>query len=252
MSQFASKKYQQFAQQFWEATYIPESFPRDIIQAISTLPNLLVVCLAELDMEKISDWLYNKNCGFTIEVVPKRLHGCLVIFRGRGIIFLNSSDPEAERRFTLAHELAHFLLEYQIPLQDAIRFFGENIREVLEGKRPPTLRERLDGILANVNLNPYVHLLERVDLNGFSRLYVWKVEDRADYLALELLVPFRKIYGQVKKNSKVKTFQLLQDHTCQLLIQKYGLPFSIAESYSGKIASRVQGGTSIWEEWGVR
>jgi Zn-dependent peptidase ImmA (M78 family) len=34
---------------------------------------------------------------------------------GHGFISLDGSDADDERRFSLAHELAHFLLDYQDP-----------------------------------------------------------------------------------------------------------------------------------------
>ena len=52
---------------------------------------------------------------------------------GTAYCLVDANDPDNERRFTTAHELAHFLLDYAEPRRKAIEALGEGIVPVLDG-----------------------------------------------------------------------------------------------------------------------
>ena len=72
---------------------------------------------------------------------------------------IDAADPEDEQRFTLAHELAHFLRDYWRPRQMAQQRLGAEAVAILDGKRPPTPQERLAALLREVPLGFHVHLI---------------------------------------------------------------------------------------------
>lgn len=63
-----------------------------------------------------------KRLGAEIRLKPINVDGwCLRKPGGGAIITLNSNMPETRRRFTLAHEIAHLVLDTQSDVQDRIR-----------------------------------------------------------------------------------------------------------------------------------
>src|SRR5205085_3975397 len=109
------------------------------------------------------------------------LRGCLLACDGAGFIFLDAADPPAERTFSLAHELAHFLRDYWRPRQRAFAALGGSVREVFDGGRAPRREERLHALLRGVSLGPHVHLMARD--GGTPPPEVAAAESDADRLA---------------------------------------------------------------------
>lgn len=66
----------------------------------------------------------------------RQLRACLVAAEGNCCILLDAGDPPDEQRYSLAHEVAHFILEYQQPRQRAQRRLGDSALAVLDGQRP--------------------------------------------------------------------------------------------------------------------
>lgn len=54
----------------------------------------------------------------------------------RNFVLLDDADTPAEQRFSLAHEVAHFLLDYLQPREATRRKLGETALEVVDGLRP--------------------------------------------------------------------------------------------------------------------
>src|SRR5437879_6403771 len=89
------------------------------------------------------------------------VQACLVARQGWGIAFVDGSDADAEQRFSIAHELAHFLLEYWQIRQEVCRKLGGAALEALDGKRCATTDERVGALLRNAPVGFRVHLMER-------------------------------------------------------------------------------------------
>jgi hypothetical protein len=124
------------------------------------------------------------------ELGPDRpLRGCLVAFRGRGLVFVEGNDDATEIQLTLAHEAAHFLCHYVAPRDDAIARLGPQILEVLDGIRAPTNEERLAGVLRGCPIGQYRHLMSRNHTGAVLSVDVERAETEADLVALELLAP---------------------------------------------------------------
>jgi hypothetical protein len=113
----------------------------------------------------------------------------LLAYRGHGFIFVSGSDGPEEQRLTIAHEVAHFLVDYLWPRRQVIQTLGERITDVLDGLRKATPAERAAAILSHVRLGAHLHVLPRSGIDEDQDSVVASAENRADWLALELVAP---------------------------------------------------------------
>jgi hypothetical protein len=234
------------AQEFWALVGGAPRYPRDVKTAIIfTLP-LEVYPVPELQVSDIHAWAQRVNITHRIRGHNRRLHGCLIAYRGKGTIFLDTQDPEDEQRFTLAHELAHFLIDYQALRQRAVSVLGESILAVLDRDRPPTLAERLHAVLSTVPLGAMSHIMERPD-EGLPTNVVIDIEDRANRLALELLAPalaLQELMGQARApRGFTARLALLTQH----LVAECGLPSLVASPYAHYLLHQL--GEPTFRDW---
>ena len=178
----------------------------------------------------------------------RSLRACLVSYGGRGLIFLDATDSENELRFSLAHEVSHFLLDYLLPRRRAIGHLGSGVTEVLDGKRQPTVGERVGAILADVPIGVHAHLMERTAAGTIGRAPVLDVESRADRLALELLAPGAEVKRRVADLRGWESFQQTIADTVGVLVDAFGLPSQIADGYGQSLSRSWYGGPSF-REW---
>ncbi len=224
-------------------------FPRDLIgDAVMQLP-VSVEVLPRLSAHVIRQWLRQRGVHHVVSDADRALHGCLVARAGQGIVFLDASDEDSERRFTLAHEIAHFILDHLLPRLRALKVFGERILAVLDGERPPTREEMLSAVLERVRLGVQVHLMSR---GADGVVCAWDVEEseqRADRLALELLAPaqaatagLRRILGDADDLADQ------QERAAEHLADQFGLPADVAGSYVRLLLGGRRRRTSLSEE----
>lgn len=158
---------------------------RDVEAAVVWSAPLAVVALPALDERRARAWLSERNVPLDGAAGTRRLRGLLLAWRGEGIVFVDGTLDHAERRFTVAHELGHFLFDYVEP-RDRVLREAPALIEVLDGWRPAGRAERAEAILARVPLGLHTHLLER-DAHGGAAYDVELAEDTASQFALELL-----------------------------------------------------------------
>src|SRR6478736_3982828 len=120
----------QTAKEFWKTAGNNSSYPCDISGAVSLALPIDIVCLSELSLKKIENWLTERKVFFELEISDRLLHGFILISRGCGFIFVNGTDSEEERRYTIAHEAGHYLLDYKLPRDAAVKKLGKSILEV--------------------------------------------------------------------------------------------------------------------------
>jgi len=208
-----------------------------------------VESLPGLCAHDVRQWLRQRGIYHGVSETDRALHGCLVARAGQGIVFLDAGDEEAERRFTLAHEIAHFVLDHLLPRLRALKVFGERILPVLDGERAPTREEMLSAVLERVRLGVQVHLMSR-GLDG--AVCAWKVEEseqRADRLALELLAPaqaaaagLRRILGDTEDLAD------REERAVEHVAERFGLPAEVAGSYVRFLLGRRRRQPSLSEE----
>jgi len=219
------------AQEFWALAGGAPKYPCDIKAAIIFTSPLEVYPVPGLRVSQVLVWAQRVHVPLRIRGRNRRLHGCLIAYKGKGTVFFDEQDADDEQCFTLAHELAHFLLDYQAPRQRAVSLLGTSILPVLDGERPPTLQERLHAVLSTVPLGVLSHLMERPD-EGLPTNAVLDVEDRANRLALELLAPAFPLCELMRSVAAPRGFNTRLAFLTQHLITEYGLPPAIASSYA--------------------
>ena len=218
---------------FWTVAGGAGSYPRDLEEAVLWVLPLAVVKMPRLRVHDVSVRL--RGYGVRLSGGPdRRLRGCLVAYGGKGCVVLDGTDPANEQRFSLAHEVAHFLVEYLQPRHQALAALGEGLLSVLDGERSPSVEERVHGVLAAVPIGVHVHMMDRrAAEDGAST--VEEAESGADRLALELLAPRRdvrrRLLGSGPHAGEAEEIEV----AVRLLSQEFGLPVSVAASYARQI-----------------
>ncbi len=205
---------------FWSKAGPPPPFPRDLRAAITAVP------LSPVDMKGVSvagvrEWFARLGIPVPLNEPDRPLRACLVAWRGEGFAFLDELDEPAERKFSLAHELSHFLRDYLRPRETVTRRLGHAALEVLDGLRPATSDERLHAVLRNVPLGPFTHLLRRDDTGRPLTMAEREAEVAADRLAFELLAPAESV-GEAADRDALTT----------RLVSDFGLPPGPAARYA--------------------
>jgi hypothetical protein len=208
----------ELAEAFWDAAGRPGPFPRALRAACERGFPLTVEVRPGLSLGAVRDWLCRRGGRWAwaslAGAAGRALRACLAAWRGGGVIFLEAGDDTAEQRFSLAHEVAHFLRDYLWPRREAERALGPGVLEVLDG-RPPRREERLGAVLRNVPLGFHAHLLAR-DPGGPEA----EAERGADRLAYELLAPAEAVLGEASAGLEGR------------LRERYGLPAAQAARYA--------------------
>lgn len=117
----------QSAEDFWNAVGYTLPYPRDLRYVISRAFLLSVIPLPHLCVQQVEDWLQQQQIAFQFLCQDRSLCGCIIAVCGHGLIFVDSLDADAEQRYTIAHETAHFLLDYHYSRQRVLSLFGERI-----------------------------------------------------------------------------------------------------------------------------
>jgi hypothetical protein len=213
----------ELAASFWAAAGTAEPFPRSLGAVPFALP-LSVLALPRLSVAGVTAWLRARDVPYACAGPDRPLRACLVARRGSGFVLVDAADPPDERRFSLAHELAHFLRHYRQPRERACARLGPAVLEVFDGDRPARPEERLHAVLANVLVGFHAHLLGRDDRRA-ARGAVAVAEDEADRLAYELLAPADHVLGHGDRAD-------LPRRLCEV----YGLPAGHAARYAALLA----------------
>jgi hypothetical protein len=223
----------EIAQEFWRGLPFAECFPRDIEKAIALKLPLALVKLPSIDVLRVREYLEARGVSAQLPSDRRKLMGCLVAFRGKGIVFVSGADPQEEQRLTIAHETGHFLRDYLVPRQQIITALGGTIAEVLDGERTATTAERVNAVLAHVRVGAHVHLLPRRSNRG--SLAVADAEVNSDVLGLELLAPHDQVRGFVGAGIQRNA---CSDEIVADLSGRYGAPQSAFFGFLPSPASR--------------
>ncbi len=172
-----SDQLRRIADAFWRtAADVLGEKSRDMTAAVEAVLPLTVVELDNVTPAGVGRWLWDRGVPNDL-AGDAPLRGCLFARRGTGFVFARRDDDDTERRFTIAHEAAHFLLHYE-----RVRCEGpKEVVEVLDSDRPATVSERMSGALVGRPVAAHVHLYGAAD-EGHA-------EDEADALAIEMLAP---------------------------------------------------------------
>lgn len=216
------------AEDFWQAAGGPEGFPRSLRIPIANALPVTVVLLPRLRVSRVDDWLRRRGIPGTDAAPDRPLRACLVACRGQGFIFVEGVDAEDEQRFSLAHELAHFLRSYWRPRAAALDRLGPEVLPVLDGERPPRPSERLAALLARQQLGYQVHLLDRDPDGLIADDAIDRAEREADELAFELLAPADSVLAGNLPAAPARRRAAVQ----RRLVDVFGLPPGPATRYA--------------------
>jgi hypothetical protein len=211
---------------FWQTVGRVEPFPRALREPILRGPfELTVKEVSGLCLRGVERYLEGVGVGWACGGPDRPLRACLAAANGAGFILLDAADTPAERTFSLAHELAHFLGHYWGPRCRASRRIGEGAAEVFDGKRPPTTAERARAALGGVSLGLHVHLMRRGPRREVLSEAVTVAEDEADRLAYELLAPAGAVAARVGPGAG-------RGRVVEVLREDFGLPPRQAADYA--------------------
>ena len=185
----------------------------DLGEAIDRVSSVRVDPVAGLSTRRVRDNLARLGYS-TPEVGPDRaLRGCVLAEGGAGWIFVEANDPDDERRFSLAHELAHFLRHHL-----AARAYSGDPGRCLR------------GVLRGVRSLHYLHLMERGA--GFLSPEVREAEEEADWLAVELLAPEEELSPRLRPDAG-------REEIAAVLCEAFGLPKSAASAHAARLIPEV-------------
>ena len=236
---------QEAVEQFWRQCGETEPFPRSLERSISLALPVSLVKLPHLKLHGIENWLERRGASFRFNCRSRAVRGCLIAFGGQGLIFVDGADADDERRFTIAHETGHFIVDYWLVRETAMMKFGERIVEVFDGLRLPSVAERVHALLAGTSLGVYTDLMERNEARAPARTEVWDIEDRADRVALALLAPPEEVLSET--DTSAASFEQRQEIMSSVLRERFGLPASIAALYAWSLLESIGRGPS-WVE----
>jgi hypothetical protein len=124
------------------------------------------------------------------------------------------------------------MLDYLSPRQQATSRLGPKILEVFDGRRAPTVQERVHALLGQISVGFHTHFMERDDDGVLGCVNTGEMETSADHLAFELLAPedeVRRCVGRVARNSDLRQRSQAAN---QMLQYQFGLPPNIAAKYT--------------------
>lgn len=239
----------ELAQNFWDgAVRVNDGLEAAIVMTLPIVP----ARISQLTLYKALAWL--KQRGVVLpgleQVQDRPLRACLIAQGApNNFILWDDSDAPADQLFSLAHEVAHFLLDYEQPREQALSHLGPQILEVFDGGRTPTIEERLHGLIAGVQVRPRQHFMERATQGDILSRQVLEIENRADILALELLAPQEQALALVQtviKGQPLYTQRL--EAATTLLISQYKLAPNVARAYVEQLLV-LAGGSQSFQEW---
>ena len=237
----------EIAARFWHDAGSEEGFPRNLRRAIANALPLTVVLLPKLRLAGIGTWLREQDIFCTLDVRDRPLRACLVARYGQGIVFLDGSDSDDEQRFSLAHEVAHFLKDYWRPRHDVADRLGPHVLEVLDGDRPARHEERVHALLSNLRIGYHVHLMDRTAEGRFADATIGAAERAADILAYELLAPSTVVLDEMEAYPPTTRREVTTD----LLRSAYHLPDAAATSYASLLIPQADHTNSFVRRLGL-
>jgi len=210
-----------------------------------------VIDLPRLTCATVAAWAQRNHFPPIDAATDRPLRGCLFTYAGSAFLLVDPSDPPDQRRVTIAHELGHFLIEVSEPRRRVRHTLGADALEVLDGRRPPTVEERIHAVLDGAPLAAQVHLMAREEDGSIGCRRIADAECAADRFALELLAPAAALRPHLLPLAPLprqQRWSMIADR----LIHHHGLPPIVAGGYARTLVEELTGGESVREWLGVK
>jgi hypothetical protein len=240
------KRREELAADFWERAGGGDEWPRPIEAALVRAAPAWVVREKGLTPASVGHWLRRRGVRLPLPEDGRPLDGCLVAFRGFAAVFVGAGLPLDEARVVIAHEVAHFLADYEAPRGRALRRLGPSVLPVLDGERPATAAEGWGAVLADIKLGAHVHYMDR-RYDPARRPATDAIERAADELALELLAPRRLVTAALAARGPRPPQPAGWE---RLLLEHFGLPRRWAAFYARRLAAGAGRGKTFSEHLG--
>jgi hypothetical protein len=238
------------ASEFWEQAASSGIRRYDIEEAAKIVLSVVIVNVPGLNMSKARNWLLLRGLPDIIgynDVDDRIMHGFIVSERGTGLIFVNSDDSPLERRFTVAHEVGHFIMDHLLPRQLAVSKLGRRAEEVLNSDSVADNPLLVEALVRSVDIVRRPFSIEKEGDGSFRSWQNYNAENGADGLALELLAPAAEVVLAAAGGKKL-SYSACLEQCLSILEDRYSLPPSIAGPYAAKLAYNVTGGPSVLEK----
>jgi hypothetical protein len=218
------------AGRFWATAPERVRRERDVEAALAWSTRLTLVILSPLTLAAIRRWLAERGVPASGEAGDHASRGFLVAWRGVGVVFCDGAFGVAERRFTIAHELGHFILGYSEPRGRVMRDAPE-LLEVVDGIRSATSADRARAALARVPIGIHTHVFDD-DVSAPSDLTVAGLaEDEASRFALELLAPWDETLAAAREVTAASApYRKILERSAELMIGHFGIPLYAARA----------------------
>lgn len=231
---------------FWKRAGGRSGYPADIAYAAMCALYVYVEEVADLTPASAAahvgpGGLWQSDC-----VDGRRLHGCVIVGQGGGAILVEKSDDEAEKRFTIAHEVSHYILEVARHHERAADRLGPNFTDTLYGLREATATERIDAWLNNARSDAFAHFMDRAPGEGYGCSRTLEAESLADDLAVEILAPRSELTAAISSMGFSESLKVARS----VVERRFGLPEGVAERYVGRVVWQLKGGPSTAERFG--
>lgn len=235
------------ASSFWLRAATPWSLKPNIHRAaLRSLP-LAIITMRDLRPSTLTEWGARNGIESLTSLGDRPLHALLIAKSGRGIVFLSAEDDYAEQRFSLAHEIAHFLFDYQLAREKLAQTAGSTILDAVDGNRPVSLEERLAVALSPHTLPALPHLLDRGSFGEVEHSEIAIAEASADALGYELLLP-SYIVLRVANELRITQRGDLVFRLSEWIEREAGFPKSAARRYAEEAKTFLTGPDSILDQ----
>jgi hypothetical protein len=199
----------------------------------------------DLSIARVNAWLAARDSRLRLMIPDRPLRACILVQDGTGVLFVDATDANDERRFSVAHEIAHYLIEYDAPRHRARTHLGEGVLPVLDGRRSASPDERIGALLGGLSLAAHLHLMERTPDGHLPGRAVSAAERRADDLAFELLAPFDAVRAHLPHGTDRAAI-------AATLGEQFGLPVAPAGVYARRLAPEPPAGSLFRDLFSVR
>lgn len=207
---------------FWEPIPERSSFPRDLERYLSLHYQALIESLPGLTVQGVHEWLSANGIATTDPQNNRRLDGCIIAQKGHAVLFIDNALSPNERRMIVAHETAHFWIDYELPRRRMKFRYGDGGVQILDQERAPETVEILMAAAAGAPVQAFYHY----HFKGHTQ--ETDVEQRANTLACLLIAPRRDVLAcankcQITREDESKWLRLLH--------QVFGMPDNWARGY---------------------
>jgi hypothetical protein len=217
----------------------------DIESFVAWSAPLAIVVLPKLNLTAAHGWLAERGAALGFGNRDRPLRGLLLAWRGSGLILVDGSLPMPERRFTVAHELGHFLLDYLEPRVQVLRK-APDLLEVLDGHRRATTQDRTHAVLERIKLGVHTHLLDR-DPHGGAAPDVERGEDLSSRFALELLSPWNAVRTALRRLPDGVPWATRLEEATRRLEAEFDLPKDAARARARAALESMEKGPGFLE-----